>query len=195
MLFTLNELCHQTTMANANSLVLYPQKDNYLFLSTQEIKHLKSSIGDIQEGLVIPFTTKKAFTMLNLIAYCLPYCPNAVFYGTTWGLSQKAAECLVKFKTDGLLKEIHFLFDHRIKTNKPKPLEFLKQNADTHGFSKAHAKIASLQNDNLGIAIVASMNYTDNPRFEAGVIIVTKQAAAFFATQIQKEICHTAQNN
>lgn len=187
MLFSTEEL-EKESINNTDAQAINIYDSQYLFLGVEDMKHLKQSIGDIQEGFVIPFTTKKAFTMLNLIAYCLPYCPNAVFYGTTWGLSQKAAECLVKFKTDGLLKEIHFLFDHRIKTNKPKPLEFLKQNADTHGFSKAHAKIASLQNDNLGIAIVSSMNYTDNPRFEAGVIIVKKQAAAFFATQIQKQI-------
>lgn len=199
MLFSFDELEDKDNVnkTDSQSIVQYLANNDYLFISSNEMKHLDKSIGTLQEGMVIPFTTKRAFTMVHLIEYCLKnYCPRAVFYGATWGLSQKAAECLVKFKDLGLLTEINFLFDHRIQTMKPQQLEYVKYNAKSCGFTKSHAKIAALYNEEIGVSIVSSMNYTDNPRFEAGTLIVSKQSAMFFAKQIEKEILScTAQHN
>jgi hypothetical protein len=79
----------------------------------------------------------------------------------------------------GLPEWLVHIFDYRMGVRKPAELQFLQKITTEIKPAKCHAKVTVVENDNWGISIVGSANYTRNPRIEAGVLFTCRNVAAF----------------
>lgn len=149
------------------------------FIESIAKKELEGRIGKLSEGRLIEFHTDGAWSLHHLLQHCILQCVISKVYACTWGLSEDPARAIVEMKNSGLISELHFLFDHRIRNMNPAPLQMLTQACDTFGFVKSHAKIISIFGEKLSLAILTSSNFTKNPRFEAGFVHVSKESAEF----------------
>jgi hypothetical protein len=149
------------------------------FIESIAKKELEGRIGELEEGRLIEFHTDGAWSLHHLLEHCLIQCGVSKLYACTWGLSEDPARAIVEMKNSGLISELHFLFDHRIRNMNPAPIQMLTGVCDTFGFVKTHAKIISILGEKLSLAIISSSNFTKNPRFEAGFVHVSKESAEF----------------
>lgn len=149
------------------------------FIESIAKKELEGRVGELSEGRLIEFHTDGAWSLHQLLGYCLAQCGVSKVYACTWGLSEDPARAIVEMKNSGLISELHFLFDHRIRNMNPAPIQMLTGVCDTFGFVKTHAKIISILGEKLSLAIITSSNFTKNPRFEAGFVHVSRESAEF----------------
>ena len=91
-----------------------------------------------------------------------------------------------------MILELKGIFDYRNGIRKPAELQFLEKISTEIKPAKCHAKVTVLENDNWGISIVGSANYTRNPRIEAGVLFTLKDVAAFERNWIEKELLNNS---
>lgn len=178
MLFKLDKTENEATILEKSSAI---KKDfaKTTFIESIAKKELEGRIGELSEGRLIEFHTDGAWSLHQLLGYCLAQCGVAKVYACTWAISEDPARAIVEMKNSGAISELHFLFDYRIRNMKPAPLQLLMGVCDTFGFVKSHAKIISILGEKLSLSIITSSNFTKNPRFEAGFVHVSKESAEF----------------
>lgn len=178
MLFKLDKTVNEVIALEKSSAI---KKDfaKSTFIESIAKKELEGRIGELSDGRLIEFHTDGAWSLHHLLQHCILQCGLSKVYACTWGLSEDPARAIVEMKNSGLISELHFLFDYRIRNMKPAPLQLLTGVCDTFGFVKSHAKIISILGEKLSLSIITSSNFTKNPRFEAGFVHVSKESAEF----------------
>lgn len=141
-------------------------------------KNLEAVIGNIEMGKHIHFFTKNAWTVPDLVLFILSQTGKANIYIATWAMKEFPARKLVNAKQHGLIDRFYVKLDHRVKTYDSAVYFFLKKNADEVNLAHCHAKVTVIENEDWGVVITGSANYSANPRAEAGVITCDKIAAA-----------------
>lgn len=149
---------------------------------------LNQVIGPVNPNESIHFASLGDWSTHDLLFYLLQISGPASVFFTTWAISEYAIRQLYNFIQEGLILELHGIFDYRNGVRKPAELQFLQQITTNIKPAKCHAKVTVIINDAWGICIVGSANYTRNPRIEAGVICSEKSVAEFHRDWIIKEL-------
>lgn len=102
----------------------------------------------------------------DLLLHLLGFTGPASVYFTTWAISEYAIRQLYNYCQQRIILELHGIFDYRNRINKSGQIQFLQQFAARIVPAKCHAKVTVILNDQWGIAISGSANYTRNPRIE-----------------------------
>jgi hypothetical protein len=168
----------ETTNAHA-----YSSKANIELLNlTYETKQ-KQTIAECFDGFqpnkTFKFFSDGAWSMHHLVQYFLEQTGPADLTICTWTLTEEPARILLNLKELGLIKSLTCLFDYRIQDRSPKSFQLIEGLADSIKLTKAHAKVAAIINDDFGVSIVGSANFSRNRRIEAGTIFTSREAALF----------------
>jgi hypothetical protein len=153
-------------------------------------KKIESALTDMEcsPDSSIHYVTEGSWSMHDLLYYFLARYGSSRVYITSWAISEIAMRQLYNFMKEGLITELYGLFDFRNTSRKPAELAFIHQNATKIKLAKCHAKVTVIENAMMPVTIVTSANYTDNPRYEAGVISFSPEVARFHKEWILKEI-------
>ena len=149
---------------------------------------LQDVFGTIGQDQIMPFVSLGDWSTHDLLFFLLEQTGPASVYFTTWAISEYAIRQLYNLIEKGMILELKGIFDYRNGIRKPAELQFLEKISTEIKPAKCHAKVTVLQNDNWGISIVGSANYTRNPRIEAGVLFTLKNVAVFERNWIQREL-------
>jgi hypothetical protein len=149
---------------------------------------LQDVFGTIGQDQIMPFVSLGDWSTHDLLFFLLEQTGPARVYFTTWAISEYAIRQLYNLIEKGMILELKGIFDYRNGIRKPAELQFLEKISTEIKPAKCHAKVTVLQNDNWGISIVGSANYTRNPRIEAGVLFTLKNVAVFERNWIQREL-------
>lgn len=106
----------------------------------------------------------------------------------TWSMTQEPVTMLVNAINEGLILELNGLLDVRVKIRNPKVYQFAKLQFTQVRESICHAKVSVIENDCWAVTVNGSPNFTNNPRIEAGDVIVSRRIAEFHRNWIMKEI-------
>lgn len=153
---------------------------------------LQEVFGRISQGQTVPFVSLGDWSTHDLLFFLLEQTGPAQVYFTTWAISEYAIRQLYNLIEQGMILELKGIFDYRNGVRKPAELQFLEKISTEIKPAKCHAKVTVLENDNWGISIVGSANYTRNPRIEAGVLFSLKEVAAFERNWIEKELSNNS---
>ena len=148
--------------------------------------------GRVIQGQSIHYASLGDWSTHDLLFFLLEQTGPARVYFTTWAISEYAIRQLYQFIEHGLILELKGIFDYRNGIRKPAELQFLQKITTDIKAAKCHAKVTVIENDNWGISVVGSANYTRNPRIEAGVLCCDKTVAAFHRDWILKELSNTS---
>lgn len=151
-------------------------------------KNLTNAFGDIKKDTTYKFTTYDAWSMHQLLAYCLVYAGCSEVYICTWTLTEEPARAISNLKQAGAISRMHCLIDYRIANRAPGAFQMLQKIADDVKLSKAHAKVTCILGKDLHISIVGSANYSRNRRLESGVIDTRTDAVMFDVEWMKKEL-------
>ena len=143
-------------------------------------------------GTIVHFISTGDWSTHDLLFFFLKMTGPAEVVFTTWAISEYAIRQLYTFVNSGMITKLSGIFDYRNGVRKPAELQFLQQITTDIKPGKCHAKVTVITNENWGITINASANYTRNPRIEAGVISCNKETAAFYRTVILNELNNTS---
>lgn len=130
---------------------------------------LTKHLGAIVPGQDKHFWSFSNFNMMRLIFWVLDQTGPAEILISTYSISPKTIQGVINRREKGLIRNIRFIVDNRVRSLSPKPFDLLVANFDYRCIS-IHAKVACIWNDKWNITIVSSQNCTDNPKMERGVI-------------------------
>lgn len=153
---------------------------------------LHQVFGNVFDGQSVHYASLGDWSTHDLLFFLLEQTGPARVYFTTWAISEYAIRQLYQFIEHGLILELKGIFDYRNGIRKPAELQFLQKITTDIKAAKCHAKVTVVENDQWGISVVGSANYTRNPRIEAGVLCCDKTVAAFHRDWILKELSNTS---
>jgi len=153
---------------------------------------LHQVFGKVIDGQSVHYASLGDWSTHDLLFFLLEQTGPARVYFTTWAISEYAIRQLYQFIEHGLILELKGIFDYRNGIRKPAELQFLQKITTDIKAAKCHAKVTVIENDNWGISVVGSANYTRNPRIEAGVLCCDKTVAAFHRDWILNELSNTS---
>ena len=153
---------------------------------------LHQVFGKVIDGQSVHYASLGDWSTHDLLFFLLEQTGPARVYFTTWAISEYAIRQLYQFIEHGLILELKGIFDYRNGIRKPAELQFLQKITTDIKAAKCHAKVTVIENDNWGISVVGSANYTRNPRIEAGVLCCDKAVAAFHRDWILNELSNTS---
>jgi hypothetical protein len=150
------------------------------------------TLDEVMPELKPNYTTLYAsgglWSMHDLLFWILDRTGPAKVISATWSITEDPATQIARRLHEGLITELHFLFDVRVRIRNPKVLGFVKHQAATCRLSACHAKAFVVENENWQVTVISSANFTSNPRIEAGVLLTNAIAAEFTKDWILKEI-------
>lgn len=157
-----------------------------LYLPDVSKKALQVAIGELSEGQTAQFYTYGAWSMHELVAYCLKQTGAARVYIATWTITETPARSLLSLKQEGLITELYCVVDDRVRTRTPKSYQLLQSICDRLHDARCHAKVVVIKGGAFPVTILTSANFTKNPRYESGAIFTTAGAAEFHTNWITK---------
>jgi hypothetical protein len=170
----------------ATSLEL-PMEGITCFLS-KKAQTLEEVIPKLKPNHVTLYATGGLWSMHDLLFWILDQTGPAKVISATWSITEDPATQLARRLHEGLIQELHFLFDVRVRIRNPKAFGFIRHQAATCRLSACHAKAFVVENADWQVTAVSSANFTSNPRIEAGVLLTHPKAAEFTKDWIMKEI-------
>ena len=153
---------------------------------------LHQVFGQVAQQQSVHYVSLGDWSTHDLLFFLLEQTGPARVYFTTWAISEYAIRQLYQFIEQGLILELKGIFDYRNGIRKPAELQFLQKITTDIKAAKCHAKVTVIENDNWGISVVGSANYTRNPRIEAGVLCCDKNVAAFHRDWILRELSNSS---
>lgn len=159
-----------------------------LYLPILAKKELEEALSEVCMGKTIHYVSDGAWSMHELLAFLLKITRTAKVYIVTWTITEIPARSLLMMKQDGLIGHLSCIIDDRVRTRTPKSYQLLEQTCDRLLEKKCHSKNIVILNDNWQISVVATANFSKNPRIESGVITFDKETTIFHQRWIENII-------
>lgn len=154
----------------------------------REARQLSQLADNLEHEATYQYCTAGAWSLHEQIAaICQKIGPSRLFL-TTWTITEEPMRVLFHLINQGLIEELHCIFDYRIEKQKAEAFQLAKVNSSRIKLTKIHAKVAVLVNDQWAVTILGSANLTKNPRIEAGIITTCRETADFHISWIVNEI-------
>ncbi len=143
---------------------------------------------ELVDNSLTSYASAGLWSMHDLLFRVLELTGPARITFATWSMTQEPVTMLVNAIQEGLILELNGLLDVRVKIRNPKVYQFAKMQFGKVRESVCHAKVTVIENDRWSVTINGSPNFTNNPRIEAGDVIVSPIIAEFHRRWIMKEI-------
>lgn len=131
----------------------------------------------VEPGKTVHWCSDGAWSMHDLLIGLLGITGAADVYISSYAMGETSARILARLKNEGLVKKLYCVLDNRVDVRTAGSLQLIKGIADAYSLIDTHAKVTLIHNDVFKITVVGSANYTENERYEAGII--TMDATAF----------------
>ncbi|MCY1720171.1 hypothetical protein OU798_07445 [Prolixibacteraceae bacterium Z1-6] len=143
-------------------------------------------IGKLEQGKTIHYYSYGNFNLVRLILYIIKQTGPVHCFMTSYSISQKSIETVLKRIEQQELLSFRVLIDNRVRSMSPKPFQMLSTVFD-YRCSSIHAKVALLWNNDWKISVVTSQNATDNPKMERGTIFTDPTIFEFDLKALENE--------
>jgi hypothetical protein len=150
--------------------------------------NLINIVQSLQPNSVVHWVSNGDFSMHQLLLELINKYGAAHCYISSYACSEDSSRTLSQLLDAKLLLSLHVLVDNRIETRSANSLQLLKNIATTFKLAATHAKVTVLLTATASIVVVGSSNYTENNRYEAGVLMDDHLTASFHSKWIADAI-------
>lgn len=192
MLFKVSDIGSQVEPEQAQGVLKQSAGLNRVFLS-ENYKQLNESLPSLCDGEVYHLVSLGRWSMHHLLFHLLTLTGPANVYATTWSISEDVVRHLVEARNQGLIIDMSFIYDFRVRKYKPAAY-FLSKQYFTSKVTSCHAKVTVIESQRHTLTLIGSANYTRNDRIEVGVIFTDKVTCDFHKNWILNEL-ETANEN
>lgn len=151
-------------------------------------KDLESVIKLIEPGANIFWVSNGEWSMHELLLEILNITGSAVVHLSSYAMSETPARILAQLISNGLIEKLFCVLDNRIDVRTAGSFQLMKGISDKLVLTETHAKVTVVQNKNWSVAVIGSANYTENKRYEAGIISLYEPAVQLQLTWLQKAL-------
>lgn len=127
------------------------------------------AIGPLWSGCEIYGLSKGQFSLIDIIAHCLPQTGPADVTIATWTAAGADLGFAYSLLTDGAIRTVRFIVDFSFPTRQPSYCAALRERFgdDCIRVTKTHAKFVLIRNEGWNLVIRSSMNLNENRRLES----------------------------
>ena len=137
---------------------------------------LKSVIKLITPGANIFWVSDGKWSMHAMLMEILNVTGAADVFISSYAMSETPARILTQLKNTGAIKKLHCVLDNRVDVRSAGSHQLMKAMCDRLVLVKTHAKVTVVMNDQWKLAVIGSANYTENERYESGIITLNPDA-------------------
>jgi len=147
---------------------------------------LKLLVEAIKTSEHVHFISDGDWSMHDLVMQLLTIYKPAQLYITTYAIREFPIRQLILAQERGEITNVKMLLDYRAKVRTPEVFHLASMNINSIFLTSIHAKVTVIKSDVGCVTIVASANWTQNPRIEAGLVSTNKDVAEFHINWIEK---------
>ena len=151
---------------------------NSCFFSSDPNGVMTKHLGKLITGQDKHYWSYGNYNMMRLIFWILEQTGPAEIIISTYSISPKTLQGIINRREKGIIKDIRFIIDNRVRSLSPKPFALLATNFK-YRCTSIHAKVACIWNESWKISVVSSQNATDNPKIERGTIYTSPEVFKF----------------
>lgn len=107
---------------------------------------------------------------------------------SSYAMSESPARIIALLKEKGSILSLISVLDNRIDVRTAGSFQLMKGISDKMVLVDTHAKVTVITNEDWNIAVVGSANYTENKRYEAGIISTNPLVVAMQLKWINKAL-------
>ena len=176
--------------ATTLSSLVIPQQ---LLSVMSESSLLPDIMAQLKQNTCVFWVSNGEWSMHQMLMAILDKTGSAKLWLSTYAMSEKPARIIAQLKDEKVITELNVVLDNRVDVRTAGSLQIIKTIADKYGLVDTHAKVSVVRNDDFDIAVVGSANYTENSRWEAGVIIWDKTICDQHIVWIEKALANGIQ--
>jgi hypothetical protein len=139
--------------------------------------HLNDVMEKVKQGQNVIWVSDGLWSMHQLLMSMLDVTGPAIVHISSYAMGETPVRYIVQLKEAGLITELYCVLDNRVDTRSAGSLQVIMSISDEYSLIDTHAKVTVVQNDHWNLTVVGSANYTENKRYEAGIIMTTTAAA------------------
>jgi hypothetical protein len=110
------------------------------------------------------------WSMHELLMALLDKTGPAKVYISSYAMGETPSRMLAQLKESGAITQLYCVLDNRVDVRTAGSLQLIQGIADKYALISTHAKVTVVENQRYRLVVIGSSNYTENERFEAGVI-------------------------
>lgn len=156
---------------------VFDTSESAIYLTAEE-SLLTRRLGILSNGETKHFWSFGNFNMMRLLFWILEQTGPARILLSTYSISPKTLQGVMNRREKGIIQDIRFIVDNRVRSLSPKPFALMVSNFEYRCIS-IHAKVACIWNEQWHISVVTSQNATDNPKWERGTIFTDQTIFEF----------------
>lgn len=141
-----------------------------------ENNDLQTIINQINGDCTIYWTIKGEWNMHQLLVAILNITGTAHVVIATYAMCEMAARTISQLKDGGMILSLSTIVDNRVDVRSAGSFQLMKAMSDRLVLDEVHAKVTVVYNQQFSIAVIGSANYTENNRYECGVITTNLKA-------------------
>ena len=182
-------------LVKTDSVAHEDDEDNHLFseeASTFDMvicrnpDKLKALLDKIKISNNVHFISDGDWSMHDLVMQLCSIYKPVELYITTYAIREFPIRQLILAQERGEITSVKMLLDYRAKVRTPEVYHMASINVGSIFLTSIHAKVTVLKSLKGCVTIVASANWTQNPRIEAGVVSTNNEVADFHIEWIEK---------
>lgn len=177
-LFSTRKITAELKKENIRQGVISDDISHEFFIS-DDYKHFYSQLESIDKNKLYTFMSFGNWSFKHVVFHLLKLAGKSNIWSTTYGLGPNSAKGIVSGLNNGLIDSFNFLYDNKIKSYKVEAHDICVSNFPVK-ICSIHAKITVLINENWGITISGSANWSDsNNKIETTTISTNRKLALF----------------
>jgi hypothetical protein len=149
--------------------------ENIKQLMPQDMQ-LKSVTDLIENDCCIYWVSNGNWSMHELLVALLSITGAADVYISTYALGETPGRIVAQLKSSGMIKTLHTVIDSRVDVRTANSFQLISAISDEVALVDTHAKVTAIVGDTMKIAVIGSANYTENNRYECGIITTNNKA-------------------
>jgi len=131
---------------------------------------LESLLSLMGEDVTIYWVIKGEWTMHQLLIGLLNITGAADIVLATYAMCETSARIIAQLKNGNMITSLSTILDNRVDVRSAGSFQLMTSMSDRLVLDEVHAKVTVIKNESFSIAVIGSANYTENNRYEAGVI-------------------------
>ncbi len=150
---------------------------------------LESVLKLLEPVCCIYWVSEGDWSMHELLLGILNITGPAKVHISSYAFSETASRVLAQLKEAGTIDKLYCVLDSRVDVRTAGSLQLLKAVCDKCVLVDTHAKVTVIQNEIWNIVVIGSANYTENKRYEAGILTENEVAVNMHLKWITKALC------
>jgi hypothetical protein len=155
-------------------LMVSKQPIEAFVMDPDRFKSVKDALGDLEQNKHHSIFSFGGVHARHVLPYVVEQIGPCKLFFTTWAISQKSVQTILKLIDAGLVDFQGCVLSDRTSTECPGAFQMIKANTDKYWTSKIHAKGFIAWNDNWHVSVKMTANFTENQRAETYDIMTAK---------------------